>query len=168
MITDFFYFPLFRHLTRKLSCLSTVSLNSMHGRKASPTTNLGKSNTTKVCYKPLCGSKMASKPPFIPGQSHGYSLVFHYNAISNRLSYFVAFIHPGLGTSTSQEAKEYFSDMQRHRIPFKYAGPEDDEAITLVRSYHPFGSFLSQCDLHQFNLKFLKIVYAISEFLTML
>lgn len=39
---------------------------------------------------------------------------------------------PGLGTSTSQEAKEYFSDMQRHRIPFKYAGPEDDEAITLV------------------------------------
>lgn len=48
---------------------------------------------------------------------------------------FLAFVHPGLGTSTSQEAKEYFSDMQRHRIPFKYAGPEDDEAITLVRFY---------------------------------
>lgn len=45
------------------------------------------------------------------------------------------FVHPGLGTSTSQEAKEYFSDMQRHRIPFKYSGPEDDEAITLVRCY---------------------------------
>uniref|UniRef100_A0A3Q3VN89 DNA topoisomerase 2 n=1 Tax=Mola mola TaxID=94237 RepID=A0A3Q3VN89_MOLML len=41
--------------------------------------------------------------------------------------------YKGLGTSTSQEAKEYFSDMQRHRIPFKYCGPEDDEAITLVR-----------------------------------
>lgn len=46
---------------------------------------------------------------------------------------FVAIAHLGLGTSTSQEAKEYFSDMQRHRIPFKYSGPEDDEAITLVR-----------------------------------
>uniref|UniRef100_A0A3Q2U469 DNA topoisomerase 2 n=1 Tax=Fundulus heteroclitus TaxID=8078 RepID=A0A3Q2U469_FUNHE len=42
--------------------------------------------------------------------------------------------YKGLGTSTSQEAKEYFSDMQRHRIPFKYAGPEDDEAITLAFS----------------------------------
>ncbi|XP_041672335.1 DNA topoisomerase 2-alpha [Cheilinus undulatus] len=42
--------------------------------------------------------------------------------------------YKGLGTSTSQEAKEYFSDMQRHRIPFKYCGPEDDEAITLAFS----------------------------------
>lgn len=42
--------------------------------------------------------------------------------------------YKGLGTSTSQEAKEYFSDMKRHRIPFKYSGPEDDEAITLAFS----------------------------------
>ncbi|XP_068439815.1 DNA topoisomerase 2-alpha [Clinocottus analis] len=42
--------------------------------------------------------------------------------------------YKGLGTSTSQEAKEYFSDMQRHRIPFTYCGPEDDEAITLAFS----------------------------------
>ncbi|XP_068610428.1 DNA topoisomerase 2-alpha [Brachionichthys hirsutus] len=42
--------------------------------------------------------------------------------------------YKGLGTSTSQEAKEYFSDMQRHRILFKYSGPEDDEAITLAFS----------------------------------
>uniref|UniRef100_A0A7N8YP46 DNA topoisomerase 2 n=1 Tax=Mastacembelus armatus TaxID=205130 RepID=A0A7N8YP46_9TELE len=42
--------------------------------------------------------------------------------------------YKGLGTSTSQEAKEYFSDMQRHRIPFKYSGPKDDEAITLAFS----------------------------------
>jgi len=48
-------------------------------------------------------------------------------------SVFVVFTYPGLGTSTSQEAKEYFSDMQKHRIPFKYSGPADDEAITLVR-----------------------------------
>lgn len=38
----------------------------------------------------------------------------------------------GLGTSTSKEAKEYFADMARHRIGFKYSGPEDDAAITLV------------------------------------
>lgn len=42
--------------------------------------------------------------------------------------------YKGLGTSTSQEAKEYFTDMPRHRIPFKYGGPEDDEAITLAFS----------------------------------
>ncbi|XP_035002136.1 DNA topoisomerase 2-alpha [Hippoglossus stenolepis] len=42
--------------------------------------------------------------------------------------------YKGLGTSTSQEAKEYFCDMERHRIPFKYSGPEDDEAITLAFS----------------------------------
>ncbi|KAJ8254604.1 hypothetical protein COCON_G00212160 [Conger conger] len=42
--------------------------------------------------------------------------------------------YKGLGTSTSKEAKEYFSDMPRHRIPFKYGGAEDDEAITLAFS----------------------------------
>jgi len=38
----------------------------------------------------------------------------------------------GLGTSTAKEAKEYFSDMLRHRIPFKYSNAEDDTAIELV------------------------------------
>ena len=42
--------------------------------------------------------------------------------------------YKGLGTSTAKEAKEYFSDMERHRIPFKYSGPEDDDAILLVSS----------------------------------
>ncbi|XP_028674298.2 LOW QUALITY PROTEIN: DNA topoisomerase 2-alpha [Erpetoichthys calabaricus] len=42
--------------------------------------------------------------------------------------------YKGLGTSTSKEAKEYFADMERHRIPFKYSGPEDDAAITLAFS----------------------------------
>ena len=41
---------------------------------------------------------------------------------------------PGLGTSTSKEAKEYFSEMERHRIMFRYGGTEDDSAITLVSS----------------------------------
>ncbi|KAK3529180.1 hypothetical protein QTP70_019422 [Hemibagrus guttatus] len=42
--------------------------------------------------------------------------------------------YKGLGTSTALEAKEYFSDMARHRIPFKYSGSADDEAITLAFS----------------------------------
>ncbi|KAK3758650.1 hypothetical protein RRG08_013319 [Elysia crispata] len=42
--------------------------------------------------------------------------------------------YKGLGTSTSKEAKEYFSDMQRHRIPFHYSGAEDDTSINLAFS----------------------------------
>uniref|UniRef100_A0A7N8WP82 DNA topoisomerase 2 n=1 Tax=Mastacembelus armatus TaxID=205130 RepID=A0A7N8WP82_9TELE len=42
--------------------------------------------------------------------------------------------YKGLGTSTSKEAKEYFSDMERHRITFRYSGAEDDAAITLAFS----------------------------------
>ncbi|GAB5576893.1 DNA topoisomerase 2-beta isoform X1 [Prionailurus iriomotensis] len=42
--------------------------------------------------------------------------------------------YKGLGTSTAKEAKEYFADMERHRILFRYAGPEDDAAITLAFS----------------------------------
>ncbi|XP_078277082.1 DNA topoisomerase 2-beta isoform X2 [Rhinoraja longicauda] len=42
--------------------------------------------------------------------------------------------YKGLGTSTSKEAKEYFADMDRHRIMFRYNGPEDDAAITLAFS----------------------------------
>ena len=38
----------------------------------------------------------------------------------------------GLGTSTSKEAKEYFSDMTRHKIDFRYQGAEDDASIVLV------------------------------------
>ena len=38
----------------------------------------------------------------------------------------------GLGTSTSKEAKEYFSDMNRHRIDFTYGGAKDDQAIDMV------------------------------------
>ncbi|XP_072033901.1 DNA topoisomerase 2-alpha-like isoform X2 [Amphiura filiformis] len=40
--------------------------------------------------------------------------------------------YKGLGTSTMKEAKEYFSDMRRHRIGFKYEGPQDDAAIELA------------------------------------
>ena len=42
--------------------------------------------------------------------------------------------YKGLGTSTAAEAKEYFSDLDRHRIDFKYAGKEDDSSIVLAFS----------------------------------
>ncbi|CAK5022619.1 unnamed protein product [Meloidogyne enterolobii] len=42
--------------------------------------------------------------------------------------------YKGLGTSTSIEAKEYFSNMLRHRIPFKYRDEDDDSAIELAFS----------------------------------
>ncbi|CAK6970091.1 DNA topoisomerase 2-beta [Scomber scombrus] len=42
--------------------------------------------------------------------------------------------YKGLGTSTSKEAKEYFADMEKHRIMFRYSGAEDDAAITLAFS----------------------------------
>ncbi|XP_015259935.1 PREDICTED: DNA topoisomerase 2-beta [Cyprinodon variegatus] len=42
--------------------------------------------------------------------------------------------YKGLGTSTSKEAKEYFADMEKHRITFRYNGAEDDAAITLAFS----------------------------------
>ncbi|KAL2079872.1 hypothetical protein ACEWY4_023665 [Coilia grayii] len=42
--------------------------------------------------------------------------------------------YKGLGTSTSKEAKEYFADMERHRIMFRYSGTEDDAAISLAFS----------------------------------
>lgn len=38
----------------------------------------------------------------------------------------------GLGTSDSKEAKEYFSDMVRHRVKFNYRGAEDDSNICMV------------------------------------
>lgn len=42
--------------------------------------------------------------------------------------------YKGLGTSTAAEAKEYFSDLDRHRIDFKYAGKDDDNSIVLAFS----------------------------------
>uniref|UniRef100_A0A2P2I0M0 DNA topoisomerase 2 n=1 Tax=Hirondellea gigas TaxID=1518452 RepID=A0A2P2I0M0_9CRUS len=42
--------------------------------------------------------------------------------------------YKGLGTSTSKEAKEYFSDMLRHRIRFKYNGSQDDHSIIMAFS----------------------------------
>ena len=40
----------------------------------------------------------------------------------------------GLGTSSSQEAKEYFKNMTRHRIRFRYEGEQDDQNIIMAFS----------------------------------
>lgn len=42
--------------------------------------------------------------------------------------------YKGLGTSTSKEAKEYFQNMDRHRILFKYDTSADDDAILMAFS----------------------------------
>lgn len=42
--------------------------------------------------------------------------------------------YKGLGTSSSDEAKEYFSNLNRNRIRFKYQGNDDDQSILLAFS----------------------------------
>jgi DNA topoisomerase-2 len=42
--------------------------------------------------------------------------------------------YKGLGTSKSEDAKKYFSNLIRHRIKFKYDGVDDDHAINLAFS----------------------------------
>ncbi|XP_050387948.1 uncharacterized protein LOC126804756 [Argentina anserina] len=52
---------------------------------------------------------------------------------SNYNSYHIKY-YKGLGTSTASEAREYFSDLERHRINFKYGGKGDDDAIVMAFS----------------------------------
>ena len=40
--------------------------------------------------------------------------------------------YKGLGTSTDKEAKEYFQNLKKHEIVFKYENTQDDESIDLV------------------------------------
>ncbi|XP_043274245.1 DNA topoisomerase 2 isoform X2 [Venturia canescens] len=42
--------------------------------------------------------------------------------------------YKGLGTSSANEAKEYFDNMARHRIRFTYGGDEDDQNIIMAFS----------------------------------
>ncbi|KAJ3452282.1 DNA topoisomerase/gyrase [Anaeramoeba flamelloides] len=42
--------------------------------------------------------------------------------------------YKGLGTSTSKEAKEYFNNLERHVINFKYENEKDDQSIELAFS----------------------------------
>lgn len=40
--------------------------------------------------------------------------------------------YKGLGTSTANEAKQYFKDIENHEIAFKWLGQDDEEAIDLA------------------------------------
>ncbi|XP_012272821.1 DNA topoisomerase 2 [Orussus abietinus] len=42
--------------------------------------------------------------------------------------------YKGLGTSSAKEAKEYFENMARHRIRFRYDGEQDDQNIIMAFS----------------------------------
>ncbi|KAK9502922.1 hypothetical protein O3M35_011604 [Rhynocoris fuscipes] len=53
--------------------------------------------------------------------------------IDNLKSYDIKY-YKGLGTSTSKEAREYFSNMDRHRIRLQYSGPECDQHIIMAFS----------------------------------
>lgn len=37
-----------------------------------------------------------------------------------------------MGTSTQQETKEYFNNLQRHKIIFKYTDKEDEDKFDLL------------------------------------
>lgn len=55
------------------------------------------------------------------------------NNTPNHTTYNIKY-YKGLGTSTSKEAKEYFQNMDRHRILFRYKDEQDDEAIKMAFS----------------------------------
>ncbi|VDK17725.1 unnamed protein product [Anisakis simplex] len=40
--------------------------------------------------------------------------------------------YKGLGTSSAEEAREYFTEMRKHRIEYEYGGQEDDENIEMA------------------------------------
>lgn len=42
--------------------------------------------------------------------------------------------YKGLGTHSANEVKEYFTDLDRHEISFRYGGSEDDAAVDLAFS----------------------------------
>ena len=65
--------------------------------------------------------------------------------------------YKGLGTSTSKEAKEYFNEINKLRLNFKYVNDEDDKSIELgfsreetearknwLLNFDPFNTFLNQ------------------------
>lgn len=53
------------------------------------------------------------------------------NETPNHNTYNIKY-YKGLGTSTSKEAKEYFQNMERHRIIFRYDGSQDDDSIVMA------------------------------------
>jgi len=60
--------------------------------------------------------------------------------------------YKGLGTSTAAEAKEYFSDLDTHVIPFKYTGEQDFKKLEMAFSKQQTDQrkkWLEQCSLEK-------------------
>ena len=58
----------------------------------------------------------------------------HWKTITNNWSTFHIKYYKGLGTSTAKEAREYFSDMNRHEVDFSYSGHQCDDSIVMAFS----------------------------------
>ena len=71
------------------------------------------------------------------GQEHSFFSVPEFeewkNDTPNSHTFAIKY-YKGLGTSTSKEAKEYFQNMDRHRILFTWANNTDDDAILMAFS----------------------------------
>lgn len=60
--------------------------------------------------------------------------VIYYRIYKTHLTRCFFWVYTGLGTSTAKEAKEYFENMARHRIRFRYDGEQDDQNIIMAFS----------------------------------
>ncbi|KAI1728634.1 DNA gyrase/topoisomerase IV, subunit A domain-containing protein [Ditylenchus destructor] len=94
--------------------------------------NLIKKNFVEEFITPIVKATKPSTKEEFPFYSIPEYVEWRHNT-ENWKTYRIKY-YKGLGTSTSKEAKEYFSDMVRHRIPFKYDGKQDDEAVELAFS----------------------------------
>ena len=97
---------------------------------------------TKEGQKPLTFFTMKEYSDWFNNNNHsGYKIKYY----------------KGLGTSTSKEAKEYFSEISRLRLNFKYVNNEDDKSIELgfskeetearknwLLNFDPFNTYLNQ------------------------
>ncbi|CAI5737339.1 unnamed protein product [Hyaloperonospora brassicae] len=52
----------------------------------------------------------------------------------NKLKYYNIKYYKGLGTSTSSEGREYFSDLDQHLVDFHWSGESDGDALDMVFS----------------------------------
>ena len=82
----------------------------------------------------------ASSKLFFPGFSGNFQEIFlKYCFQRNFFSYgsdptqaYQIDYYKGLGTSDAAEFKEYFVELSRHKIPFRYSGTECDDRIKLA------------------------------------
>ena len=102
---------------------------------------------------PIVKATKEGQKPFTFFTMKEYSDWFNNN---NHSGYKIKY-YKGLGTSTSKEAKEYFSEISRLRLNFKYINNEDDKSIELgfskeetearknwLLNFDPFNTYLNQ------------------------